>query len=211
MIKSLLFFPVVACLLSQAAPAAEKPAHKLPKGLYAVFNTSIGDITARLYEKEVPGTVQNFVELAQGVKPWKDPQTGTMVTRPLYSNITFHRIIKGTMVQSGDPTATGTHVCGIKIPDEFPSSLAFDSPGKLAMANSGAPNSGGCQFFFTDIPVAQWNGKYAIFGNVVAGLDVITKISNAPTTGDKPTDPVKLISVTINRVGPEPQPKKPKT
>jgi peptidyl-prolyl cis-trans isomerase A (cyclophilin A) len=210
MIKPLLLLPAAVCLLVLAAPApAQVSAGKLPNGLYAVFSTSVGDITARLYEEEVPGTVGNFVELAQGVKPWRDPKSGAMVKRPLYSNNAFHRVLKGAMIQSGDPTGKGDHVCGITIPDEVLPTLSFDAPGKLAMANTGAPDTGGCQFFLTDAAVPEWDGNYTIFGTVVAGQEVITKIGNAPANEDKPIDPVKLISVTINRVGPTPPAKKP--
>jgi cyclophilin family peptidyl-prolyl cis-trans isomerase len=76
------------------------------------------------------------------------------------------------------------------------------------MANTGADNSGGCQFFVTPGPAPRWNGKYAIFGNIVQGMDVVEKINRAPTRGEEPVHPVKLISVTINRVGPEPKSKK---
>jgi peptidyl-prolyl cis-trans isomerase A (cyclophilin A) len=179
-------------------------AQQRPNGLYAIFNTSRGVITARLYEKDAPITVRNFVALAQGAKATRDPRTGKMVNRRLYDNITFHRVVRDEMIQSGDPTGTGSHNCGITIPDEFLPGLRFDAAGQLAMANTGAQDSGGCQFFITVNAVHQWNGKYAIFGVVVEGLDVASKINRAPLNGDKPVDPVKLISVTIERIGPEP-------
>lgn len=190
--------------------AAQTPAPALKPGLYAVFNTSDGVITAKLYEKDTPIAVQNFVGLAEGTKAWLDPQTHIAVKKPLYRNMTFHRILRNEMIQSGDPTGKGTHECGITIPDEFLPGLRFDSPGKLAVANTGEPDSGGCQFFITDGPVPQWNDHYTIFGTVVSGLDVITKISHGPAHGDKPIDPVKLMSVIIERVGPEPVQKKKK-
>jgi cyclophilin family peptidyl-prolyl cis-trans isomerase len=96
------------------------------------------------------------------------------------------------------------------IKDEILPGLMFSQSGKLAVANSGTPDSGGCQFFITTGPVSSWNGKYAIFGQVVEGLDVIGKIDKVPVHGDQPVNPVKLISVTIQRVGPEPEVKKPK-
>jgi cyclophilin family peptidyl-prolyl cis-trans isomerase len=112
------------------------------------------------------------------------------------------------MIQSGDPTGTGRHNCGFTIRDEFLPGLRFDSSGKLAMANTGAPDSGGCQFFITANPMRMWNEKYTIFGTVVEGQDVVSKINRAKVDGDKPVDPVKLTSVTIERVGPEPVKKK---
>jgi cyclophilin family peptidyl-prolyl cis-trans isomerase len=131
-----------------------------------------------------------------------------MVKRPLYDNITFHRVVPDEMIQAGDPTGTGSHDCGVKIPDEFLPGLRFDRAGKLAMANTGGPDTGGCQFFITEGPMTQWNGKYAIFGFVVEGQDVVSKINHAPVRGDKPVNPAKLFSVTIERVGPEPVVKK---
>jgi peptidyl-prolyl cis-trans isomerase A (cyclophilin A) len=185
-------------------------AQQKPNGLYAIFNTSKGTITARLYEKDTPVTVENFVALAQGAKATRDPKTGTLVKRPLYDNITFHRVVPGEMIQSGDPTGIGAHNCGVLISDEFLPGLRFDNAGKLAMANTGQPNSGGCQFFITTDPMRVWDGKYTIFGIVVEGRDVVSRINRAPVRGDKPVDPVKLISVRIERIGPEPVKKRKK-
>lgn len=164
----------------------------------------MGSFTARLYEKETPLTVANFVALARGKKTTRSPKTGKMEARPLYDNITFHRVVAGEMIQSGDPTGAGTHNCGVSIPDEYLPGLRFDNTGKLAMANTGDPNSGGCQFFITVGPMPTWNGKYAIFGAVVEGQDVVWRINHARGHGDKPVDPVKLITVSIERIGPEP-------
>ena len=181
-----------------------------PAGLYAIFNTSEGVITAKLYEKYTPKAVANFVGLAAGTKAWRDAQTGAMVKRPMYDNITFHRVLRDQMIQSGDPTGTSSHNCGITIPDEFLIGLTFNSPGKLAVANTGQPDSGACQFFITAGAVPLWNNMYTIFGEVVSGQDVVTAINKAPLLGDKPVNPVKLISVRIERVGPEPKIKTPK-
>ena len=188
--------------------AACAAAEQRPNGLYAVFNTDQGTFTARLYEKEVPATVQNFVALAQGTKPTRDPKTGKLVQRHLYDGITFHRVVRGEMIQSGDPTGTGTHNCGVTIRDEILPGLRFDGAGKLAMANTGQPNSGGCQFFVTVNAMRPWDGNYTIFGIIVEGRDVVNAINHMPTRGDRPVEPVKLISVTIQRVGPEPLNKK---
>lgn len=170
----------------------------------------MGDIRARLYEKDTPIAVENFVALAQGTKATLSPKTRKMVKVPLYDNITFHRVVSGEMIQSGDPTGTGSHNCGFTIPDEFLPGLRFDTGGKLAMANTGEPDSGGCQFFITAGPMHMWDGKYTIFGMVVEGQDVVSKINQGKARGDKPVDPVKLIGVTIERVGPEPVKKRKK-
>ncbi len=136
------------------------------------FDTSLGSITAELYEKYTPIAVSNFVGLAQGTKAWRDPKTGNMVKRPMYENITFHRVLRDVMIQSGDPTGTSAHNCGFRIKDEFLPGLTFDRAGKLAVANTGEPDSGGCQFFITTEIMREWNEKYTIFGQVVAGQDV---------------------------------------
>lgn len=188
--------------------AASAVAQQRPNGLYAVFNTSKGNIVARLYEKDTPVAVRTFVALAQGTRVTRDPKTGKPVYRRLYDNITFHRVVRDEMIQSGDPTGTGSHDCGFTIHDEFLPGLRFDIAGKLAMANTGAPDSGGCQFFITVNAMPAWTGKYTIFGMVVEGLNVVSAINRAPLHGDKPVEPVKLNSVTIERVGPEPAAKK---
>ncbi len=191
-------------LLIATASLADKPAAPLPNGLYARFNTSKGMIVAVLYEKYTPHSVANFVGLAQGTKAWRDPVTRSMVKRPMYDNLTFHRVLRGQMIQSGDPTGTSAHDCGVTVPDELLIGLSFDRVGRLAVANSGQPDSGACQFFITDDLVAPWNQQYTIFGQVVRGQDVVDAIARAPLHGDKPVNPVKLISVTIERIGPAP-------
>jgi cyclophilin family peptidyl-prolyl cis-trans isomerase len=185
------------------------PTTALEPGLYAVFNTSMGEITASLFEKETPITVENFVALAKGTKAWMDPQTRTKVAKPLYNGITFHRVIPNFMIQTGDPTGTGSHDCGFTIKDEIVKSLNFDRPGRLGMANIGSPNTGGCQFFITEKAYPSLNGGYTVFGQVVAGQETVTKIAHVPTgANDKPRTPVNLVSVTIKRIGPEPAPAK---
>lgn len=191
---------LLAALISFAAILDAQ--HTLKPGLYAVFRTSEGNITAKLYDKYTPVAVRNFVGLAQGTKAWKDPKTGAMVKRPLYENITFHRVLP-EMIQSGDPTGTGKHNCGFTIPDEFLPGLRFDQAGKLAVANTGNADSGACQFFITTEAMPQWTGKYTIFGEVVSGLEVAQKISRERVQGDRPVNPAKLLGVTIERIEPE--------
>jgi peptidyl-prolyl cis-trans isomerase A (cyclophilin A) len=209
--KPFLLFAIAATWALAQAPATPPAGSTFTPqeaGLYAVFNTSMGTITAQLFEKDAPITVANFVALARGTKPWKDPNSGAMVAKPLYNNITFHRVIPNFMIQTGDPTATGAHDCGFTIKDEIVPSLKFDRPGRLGMANIGRPNTGGCQFFITEVPYPGLDppsGRYTIFGQVVDGQDLVAKIARVPRdTSDKPRTPVKLVSVTIKRVGPEP-------
>jgi cyclophilin family peptidyl-prolyl cis-trans isomerase len=213
-------FWAAACLFAQAppppkvAPPAATAAPR-PDGLYAIVKTSMGTITIQLFEKETPLTVRNFVGLAKGTKPWKDPKTGAMVRKPLYNGINIHRIMMDGMIQAGDPTGKGDHDCGITIKDEIRPDLKFDKPGRLAMANIGTPNSGGCQWFITQAsPIAAYDGSYTIFGQVVDGQDVVKAISRVPGAplpngGMRPNEPVKIISVTIERQGPAPAPATP--
>ena len=122
------------------------------------------------------------------------------VRRPLYDDITFHRVVRYEMIQAGDPTGIGTHNCGFTIQDEYLPGLRFDSPGRLAMANIGQENSGGCQFFITDQAKPLWDNKYTIFGQVVSGLDVVRTINRKTVKGDKPVDPVTLKHDVIMRI-----------
>lgn len=191
---------LAACLPAQKPP---------PNGLYAIFETSMGTFKARLYEKDTPIAVADFVGLAQGTRPWRDPNTQRMVRRPLYNNLIFHRVVLDSIIQAGDPTGTGKHNCGFTIRDEFLPGLRFDRAGKLAMASTGAADSASCQFFVTVSPAPQWDGKYTIFGTVVEGQDVVDRINHVRTDdNEKPVTPVKLISVLIERVGPEPKSRK---
>ena len=138
--KTIPFLLLLAATASTVS--AQKPPAPLPPGLYATFNTSQGTIVATLYEKYTQESVKSFVGLAQGTKAWRDPKTGAMVKRPMYDNLTFHRVLHGKMIQSGDPTGTSAHNCGFTIRDELLVGLQFDHAGRLAVANSGAPDSG---------------------------------------------------------------------
>jgi len=195
----LLFFGALAFAQKSAPKTAEPVA--LPPGLYARINTSVGMITARLYDTEAPQTVRNFMALAEGAKPWLDPKTKKMVQRPLYQNLIFHRVIPTFMIQTGDPTETGSHDCGVSVPDEFVPRITFDRPGRLAMANTGAPGSAGCQFFITEDKYTAGNGKYTIFGQVVDGQPLVAKISHViRDSNDKPNSPTKLLNITFIKV-----------
>ena len=188
------------------APATKaEPTPDRPPGLYWIINTSMGTITAQLYEKEAPGTVANFVALTRGTKAAKD-KAGAMTKRPYFTNLTFHRVIPGFMIQTGDgQQGDGTGNCGFTIKDEIVPSLKYDKPGVLGLARLEARNTGACQFFITDKAYPSLSGEYTIFGQVVDGQDVVGKIANVPRdSSDKPRTPVKLISATIKRYGPPP-------
>ena len=192
-----------------SAGAAEKKASwKKTDGLYAIFETSMGTITCRLFENETPKTVANFIELAQGTKEWTDPRSGQVVKRPLYDSSIFHRVIPQFMIQGGCPLGNGMGGPGYRFEDEFVSGLQFDAPGKLAMANSG-PNTNGSQFFITEVPTPWLNNHHTIFGEVVEGMELVTKIANVPTAANnRPATDVLLKKVTITRIGAEAAPAK---
>lgn len=170
-------------------------------GTYAVFNTTEGKITARLFEADAPVTVKNLIELAEGSREWTHPITREKSTKKLYDGTIFHRVIPDFMIQGGDPAGSGMGGPGYRFEDETRGSRhKFDTPGKLAMANSG-PNTNGSQFFITVAPTTWLTGNHTIFGEVVEGQDIVTKISKVARNGqDKPHKPVVLESVTIKRV-----------
>jgi len=181
---------------------AQTPQPDVPAdpGLYAIFDTSAGRIITKLYEDKAPNTVKNFVALATGTKATLDKK-GVLTRRHYYDGLTFHRVIKGFMIQTGDVNATGSSPCGIpNIKDEIDPSLNFKQPGVLAMANTGRPNTGACQIFITVGTPDYLTGMYTIFGQVVAGQDVADKISKVATgANDKPAFPVTVKSVTIQK------------
>jgi len=167
------------------------------KELVAVFHTSLGKISCELYPEEAPLTVESFVSLAKGEKEWTDPKTGKKTTRPLYSGTIFHRVIPAFMIQGGDPLGTGFGGPGYQFEDEFSENLKFDSPGILAMANSG-PGTNGSQFFITVAPTPWLNNRHTIFGKVIDGQDVANTISTVERDRqDRPLTPVMLERVEI--------------
>lgn len=184
---------------AQTAAPDPVPAVANQPGLYATFDTSLGQIVAELYEDKAPQTVKNFVALATGTKP-SASKAGILGRTHYYDGLTFHRVIKGFMIQTGDTRGTGNTDCGVaRLRDEIDASLKFDTVGRLAMANTGSPNTAACQFFITVSKPAYLNGSYTIFGQVVSGQDIATKISEVPTSREKPVVPVIVKKVTIER------------
>src|SRR5258706_14947628 len=170
-------------------------------GTYAVLETSEGNIVCRLFEKDAPKTVANFVDLAEGKRQWKHPSTGKKPIDPLYHGTIFHRVIPDFMIQGGDPHGTGAGGPGYQFEDETKGSPhKFDKSGKLAMANSG-PNTNGSQFFITTVPTTWLTGKHTIFGEVVEGQDVVDKVTALPRgRNDRPTKDVVVKKVGIEKV-----------
>jgi peptidyl-prolyl cis-trans isomerase A (cyclophilin A) len=173
----------------------------LAAGTYAIFTTTEGKITVRLFESEAPITVKNFIELAEGKREWSHPTTRAKSSDKLYDGTIFHRVIPDFMIQGGDPAGNGMGGPGYRFEDETKGSAhKFDKAGKLAMANSG-PNTNGSQFFITVAATPWLTGNHTIFGEVVEGQEIVTKISLVPRGGqDKPNKPVVLESVVIERI-----------
>ena len=154
-------------------------------GTFAHVETSMGNFTIELFEQQAPKTVGNFVKLAES---------------NFYNGVVFHRVIDGFMIQGGDPTGTGRGGPGYQFADEIHPQLKHSSEGMLSMANSG-PNTNGSQFFITLTPTPHLDGKHAVFGKVVEGMDVVKKIGKTPVTkpGDRPVTDVVMNKVTIER------------
>ena len=189
---ALLFAALTFPVLAQEKSAAEPT---------AVFDTTMGTLRCKLFPKEAPKTVANFIGLADGTKEWKDPATGqTKHGVPLYSGTIFHRVIPEFMIQGGDPLGTGTGDPGYKFADEIVASLTFDHPGRLAMANAG-PGTNGSQFFITEKPTPWLNGHHTIFGQCDdSSVELVKKIARVPKgPGDKPTTPVRINKIVIER------------
>ncbi len=167
----------------------------------AVIHTNHGDITVNLYGNHAPKTVANFTGLADGSKDWTDPRTGSAGDGALYSDVIFHRVIPGFMVQGGDPTGTGRGGPGYTFADEFHPELQFDRPYLLAMANAG-PGTNGSQFFITVAPTTWLNNKHTIFGEVAdqASRDVVDAIAAVSTgPGDRPVEDVVITGIDVTQ------------
>jgi len=165
---------------------------------HATFVTSHGEIRVRLLPDHAPKTVENFVGLATGSKPWRHPGDGAERSEPLYSGTIFHRVIPDFMIQGGDPMGTGTGGPGYRFEDEVSEGPSFDKPGYLAMANSG-PDTNGSQFFITEAATDWLSGKHTIFGEVVEGMDVVSAIARAPRDSrDQPKTDIVLERVEIS-------------
>jgi cyclophilin family peptidyl-prolyl cis-trans isomerase len=160
-------------------------------GLYARLETGKGEILLRLFFKEAPRTVGNFVGLAEGTRAWNAPD-GSRRQEPFYDGLIFHRVIADFMIQGGCPLGRGTGGPGYEFPDEFHPGLRHDKPGILSMANAG-PGTNGSQFFITHLETPWLDGKHSVFGEVVEGQGVVDAVRH----GDS------LVKIAIERVGAE--------
>lgn len=171
--------PVSAPVISQVSPT---PTLKDEGIVKAKIETTLGLVEINLFAAEAPKTVDNFVKLAE---------------KGFYNGIIFHRVIPDFMVQTGDPTGTGMGGPGYQFADEFTAKQKHSKPGILSMANSG-PNTNGSQFFITVAPTSWLDGKHAVFGEVVGGMDIVKQISMVNRDrSDKPIKEIKMIKVTV--------------
>ena len=172
---------VIGIGLSVGMMAAE--VHAQPGRLSATIETNKGTMVIELYSDQAPKTVENFLTLAK---------------KGFYDGIIFHRIIPGFMIQTGDPTGTGSGGPGYSFKDEFSSTLRHDSSGVVSMANSG-PNTNGSQFFITLAATPWLDGKHTIFGRITEGQDVVQQIAAVKRgAGDRPLEDVVMKRVTIH-------------
>lgn len=160
----------------------------MKNGLYAKFSTTKGEILVALTFEETPGTVGNFVALAEGKKQNEEKALGT----PYYDGLKFHRVIPDFMIQGGCPQGSGMGGPGYQFDDEFHPALKHDRPGVLSMANAG-PATNGSQFFITHLPTPWLDGKHTVFGHVVEGQEVVNAIAQDDT----------IEKLTIERLGEE--------
>ena len=152
-----------------------------------VLETNQGNIELELMPKVAPKACENFIKLAE---------------KKYYDGLIFHRVIKGFMIQGGDPTGTGSggdSIWGGPFEDEFSPNVQFDSPWILAMANSG-PRTNGSQFFITTAKTPWLNGHHTIFGKVTAGVEVVQKIENTAVDGsDRPLTDQKILKAYLKK------------
>ncbi len=170
----------------------------LPPGkqIIATIETSMGKLECKLWDDKAPITVANFVGLARGARPWKTPD-GKWEKKPAYDGTKFHRIIKGFMIQGGDPKGNGSGEPGYVIPDEVWEDASHDRAGLICMANRG-PNTNGQQFFITDAPATFLDDGYTIFGEC-GPEELIHKLASVEVAGERPKDPPEIKHITVTR------------
>jgi peptidyl-prolyl cis-trans isomerase B (cyclophilin B) len=177
-------------------------------GLYATFETSEGNIVCRLFEKDAPKTVANFVDLAEGKREWTHPSTRKKSNDRLYDGTVLHRVIPDFMIQGGDPQGTGIGGPGYSIKGEFSSNGVTNdlkhTEGVISMARSMDPDSAGSQFFIMDADAPHLDGQYAAFGKVTSGIETVHEIANVNRDAtDRPVEDQKIKKITVDTFGVE--------
>lgn len=183
------------------------PAETLVPGegaLHAEVRTTHGVFVIRLHEEQAPVTVSNFVGLASGSMAWIDPMTGREAQRPLYDGTEILRALPALIVHFGDPTNSGRGGPGYRFDDEFHPALRHDRPGVVSMANAGTRDgagTNGSQFFVLLDPRPDLDDQYSIFGEVIAGLEAVERMSKVPTDlNDRPLRRGVIEGITLSRV-----------
>ena len=165
--------------------------------LHATIVTGFGDLECDLFDDKAPLTVANFVGLARGIKPFRDPASNRVEQRPFYDGLIFHRVIPEFMIQGGDPLGRGSGGPGYAFDNEVDASLKHE-PGTLSMANAG-PNTNGSQFFITESAQTRLDGSYSVFGRC-ANLDVVKQIARAKADAtNRPVQTITIETVTFAR------------
>ncbi len=185
------FKNVISIILGLFCPCmflnAQEEGNKIMKNPVVVFETNMGNIEITLMPDVAPKTCENFIGL---------------VEKGYYNGVTFHRVIKSFMIQGGDPTGTGAggeSIWGKSFKDECVSTVKFDKPGLLAMANRG-PNTNGSQFFITTSATSWLNMKHTIFGQVTSGYENVQKIESAKTGAqDRPLETIKIVKAYVKQ------------
>lgn len=191
----------VLCALTLSVSGLRAATLPSDPGIYAVIDTNLGSMVARLDYEKAPMTVANFIGLATGERGWIDLNTGLLRFDPFYNGITFHRVVDGFVNQFGSPNGQGTDGPGYSFLDEFDPALRHDLPGILSMANSGR-DTNGSQIFITAVPTPGLDDVHSVFGTVVSGLDVNEAINQVPVDGDdKPLTDVVIQNIMIVRQG----------
>jgi peptidyl-prolyl cis-trans isomerase A (cyclophilin A) len=235
--RTLLILSLSIAAAGQTTPAPSHGTHTPPKIInkapaapqQAVLHTTEGDMKCELFPDQAPKAVANFIGLAKGTKPWKDPSGKQVVGKPLYDGTIFYRVIPEFMIQGGDPAGSSSGDVGIQFGVELHPDLLFDRPGRLAMANAG-PNTNGSQFFITEVPKPYLDPcldeggcakpyapghvdkgiGYTIFGQCDdATVELVKKIARMPCQGgatcnqmnSRPQNPVKIIHIDIVKTG----------
>ncbi|HEX5176421.1 MAG TPA: peptidylprolyl isomerase [Chthoniobacteraceae bacterium] len=195
LVRLLLILPAAATAFSVG------PSLRAQDGLYADFETSLGNFSCKLAFDKAPRTVANFVGLISGSGGWVDFKNGEAKNRPFYDGVTFHRVVAGFVIQGGSPKGDGTDGPGYTFQDEFDPALRHSRAGILSMANSG-PNSNGSQFFVTLAAASHLDDVHSVFGEVSSGMEVVNAIGSVATDANgRPNVPVTMNRVTIRRIG----------